>query len=50
MSAIAQDQLERMLAGRQFEMDLGLTRNEMHVILARGDRFVGIERLIHINQ
>ena len=38
MSAIAQYQLERMLARRQFETDLGLTRNEMLVILVRRDR------------
>src|SRR5262249_585092 len=43
-------QLQRMPAGRQVEIGLGLTCNEMHVILVRGDRFVGIERLIHIDQ
>src|SRR5215470_17452755 len=50
MSAVTQHQLERMPARRQVEIGLGLTGNEMQVVLVRGDRLVGIERLIHIDQ
>src|SRR5215469_5337143 len=50
VSGVTQHQLKRVLAGRQFEMSLSLTRREMYMILVRRDRFVHIERLSDINQ
>jgi len=38
-----------VLAGRQLDTRLGLTRSEMKMGLVLWDRFVEIERFIHIN-
>jgi hypothetical protein len=50
MLGIAQHQLERVLARRQFETCLGLARPEIKVVPVLRDRFVEIERLVHVNQ
>ena len=49
MLGIAQHQLERVFSGRQLDTCLGLTRSEMKMGLVLWDRFVEIERFIHIN-
>ena len=49
MLGIAQHQLESVFAGRQLDTCLGLTRSEMKMGLVLWDRFVEIERFIHIN-
>ena len=43
MLGIAQHQLKRMLAWRQFDTSLGLPRTEMQMVLVLRDRRVRIE-------
>ena len=50
MLGIAQHQLERVLAWRQIDKCLGLTRSEMQMGLVLRDRLFDIERFSHINQ
>ena len=50
MTGIAQHELERMLAGRQFDTCLGLTRSKMKMGFILRDRFVGIERFVDVNE
>ena len=47
---IAQHQLKRMLARRQFDTGFGLARAEMKMVLVLRDRLVRFERFIPINQ
>ena len=50
MFSIAQDQLKRMLAGRQIYEGLRLPCPEMQMFLILWDRLVWIEWLVHIDQ
>src|SRR5690242_17316306 len=50
MLGVPQHQLESVLAGRQLDPCLGLTRSEMKMGLVLWDRLVGIERFIHIDK
>src|SRR3981081_2921069 len=50
MLGIAQHQLEIVFAARELDSCLGLTRSEMKMGFVLWDRFVGIERFIHVNQ
>ena len=50
MLGVAQNQLERVLAGRQLDTCLGLACSEMKMGLVLWDRFVRIEWFVHVNQ
>ena len=50
MVGVTQHELERMLAGRQFYARLGLARAKMKVRFVLRNRFIGIERLVHVDQ
>src|ERR1700754_3727087 len=50
MVGIAQDQLQRVLAGWQLDAGFRLPRAKMHMGLVRRYRLVGIERLIDVDE
>jgi len=50
MLGIAQHQLERVLARRQFETCLSLARTEVKVVPVLRDRCIEIERLVYVNE
>ena len=50
MIGVTQHQLQGMLAGWKFDARLSLTGSKMEVRLVLRNRFVGLERFIHINQ
>src|SRR3984893_9121701 len=50
MLSIAQHELESVLAGRQLDPCLGLTRSEMKMGLVLWDRLGGVEGVRHIAQ
>src|SRR5712672_2387092 len=50
MLGVAQHQLKRMLAGRQFDPRLGLTPSEMKMGFVGRNLLVGIKWLVDVNQ
>ena len=50
MACVAQHELERVLAGRKFYSRFRLARSKMKMRFVLRNRFLGIDRLIHINQ
>ena len=50
MASVAQHELKRVLAGRKFYPRFRLARSEMKVGFVLRNRFLEIDRLIHINQ
>ena len=50
MIGVTQHQLQGMLAGWKFDTRLGLARSIVKMRLVLWNRFVGVERFIHVNQ
>ena len=50
MTGVAQHELKCMFSGWKFDARFGLARSKMKMCLVLRNRFVGIERFIHINQ
>ena len=50
MTGVAEHELKRLVTGWEFNPGLGLPRAEMKMGLVLRNGFVGIERLIHIDQ
>jgi len=50
MLGVPEHQLQRVVAGREFDTGLGLARAEMQMVLIPRDRLFDIERLVNINQ
>ena len=50
MFGVAKDELERVLAGWKFYSRFGLARAKMKVRFVLRNRFLGIERFIHVYQ
>jgi hypothetical protein len=47
---VAEHQLQRVLAGRQFNMRLSLSGAEMKMCLVLGNRFVWVKRFVYVDQ
>lgn len=50
MIGVTQHQLQRVFPGWQFNYRLGFALAEMNVPLIAGDRLMGIEGVIHVDQ